>query len=62
MLHRLFFYYSFFFQAKSTNQPVAFALVMINVGSMPNRTFVASVIENEANITVFDLMVCGYLN
>lgn len=41
--------------AKSTNQPDAFALVMINVGSMPNRTFVASVIENEENTTVFDL-------
>lgn len=41
--------------AKSTNHPVAFALVMINVGAMPNQTFETVVMENEANTTVFDL-------
>ena len=51
----------FFFQAKSANHPVAFALVMINVGAMPNRTFVTVVMENEVNTTVFDLKVREFL-
>lgn len=46
------------FQAKSTHHPVAFALVMVNVGAMPNRTFETQVMENEANTMVFDLRVC----
>jgi len=50
-----------FFQAKSASHPVAFALVMINVGAMPNRTFVTVVMENEANTTVFDLKVREFL-
>lgn len=49
--------FDFFSQAKSTNHPVAFALVMINVGAMPNRTYDTVVMENEANTTVFDLKV-----
>lgn len=54
-------FFVFFIQAKSANHPVAFALVMINVGAMPNRTFVTVVMENEVNTTVFDLKVREFL-
>ncbi|KAJ7389417.1 hypothetical protein OS493_031661 [Desmophyllum pertusum] len=47
--------YPFIVTAKSSNHPAAFALVVVNAGAMPNRTFEASVMENEANTTVFDL-------
>lgn len=46
------------FQAATSHHPPAFALVVINVGALPNRTFEASVMENEANTVVFDLKVC----
>ncbi|KAJ7389421.1 hypothetical protein OS493_031665 [Desmophyllum pertusum] len=47
--------YPFIVTAKSSNHPAAFALVVVNAVAMPNRTFEASVMENEANTTVFDL-------
>lgn len=41
----------------------AIALVIVHVGSKPNQTFKASVMENEANISVFDLeLVQKYFN